>query len=287
MTKILIVDDNADIRDVIRLNLASEGYEILEAENGYEGLEVLKSFRPDIVILDVMMPKMNGLEVCKNIRDNLSIEATYIIMLSGKRGTGDRVSALDTGADSYLTKPFESEELKALIRVGLRTVEDRRQAMYDGLTELYNRYSFKKMLHKELISVERYGRALSLVMIDLDHFKHINDTYGHDTGDSALKDFAELLRDASRPCDLPCRWGGEEFVWLLPETGIEGAAAAAERLRMAVEDHRFKDIGSITASFGVSMAVDNDSAGAFCKRADEALYLAKAGGRNRVERVPG
>lgn len=283
MARILLVDDHSDIRDLLRLHLSMEGHEIQEAGNGREAVDIAGKDCPDVMILDVMMPEMNGFEALEHIRANPAYAAVYVIMLSAKGEIKDKVSGLDTGADAYLTKPFQPEELKAQVRAGLRTVENRRQAMYDGLTGLFNRRAFDDMLQRELASAERYGRPLSVVMIDLDHFKAVNDTYGHDAGDAVLKDLAELLRSASRPSDLPCRWGGEEFAWLLPETNLEGGVLAAERLRTAVEAHTFPEVEHLTASLGVTVASGTEMAEAFCKRADEALYLAKMNGRNRVE----
>ena len=283
MAKILIVDDSPDIRTLLRMQLQMDGHEVLEAENGNLGVKAAKEHGPDLVVLDVMMPEMDGLEACSLIRAEPACAAIYIIMLSAKNDTDDKVSGLDVGADSYIAKPFEPVELKAQIRAGLRTVENRRQAIYDALTGLFNRRSFDALMARELASQERYEHALSLVMIDLDHFKAVNDTHGHDAGDAALRDLAEILRNVCRPSDLPCRWGGEEFVWLMPETNLEGAAQAAERLRADIEAHTFEKAGTLTASLGVAQANNGESAEQVHKRADEALHRAKDGGRNRVE----
>ena len=283
MAKILIVDDSPDIRTVLTMQLRLDGHEVLEAENGSLGVKAATELGPDLVILDVMMPEMNGLDACRLICAEPACAAIYVIMLSAKGDTDDKVSGLDIGADSYMTKPFDPDELNAQIRAGLRTVENRRQAMYDTLTGLFNRRSFDDLMARELASLERSGSDLSLVMIDLDHFKAVNDTHGHDAGDGVLRDSAEILRNVCRPRDLPCRWGGEEFVWLMPETDLEGAAQAAERLRADIEAHSFEKVGTLTASLGVAQAKNGDSAEQVNKRADEALYRAKDGGRNRVE----
>jgi len=208
-------------------------------------------------------------------------------MLSAKTETADKVSALDTGADAYLTKPFEAEELKAQIRAVLRTAENRRQAIYDALTGLFNRRAFDDLVVRELSARERYGQELSLVAIDIDHFKAVNDTFGHDVGDDVLRDFAEILRKICRPSNLPCRcWGGEEFVLLLPETGLEGANRTAERPRLDIETNEFKAVGTLTASLGVAQVRHSKSADRLQKRADEALYEAKNNGRNYVKLSP-
>ncbi len=283
MTRILVVDDSADIRDVVKFHLNSEGYEVLEARNGREAVAAVAQHHPEIVILDVMMPEMDGLEACNLIRSDVSSAAIYVIMLSAKGETEDKVSGLDKGADAYLTKPFEPEELKAQVRAGLRTVADRRQAMYDGLTGLFNRRAFDDLLRRSLATVGRTGNPLALVIVDLDHFKAVNDTHGHDAGDAVLRDFADLLRSVCRPSDLPSRWGGEEFALLLPETGSEEGILVAERLRAAIESHAFPAAGKLTASLGIAVATEAEDVDAFWKRADEALYRAKEDGRNRVE----
>ncbi|PHS76722.1 MAG: diguanylate cyclase response regulator [Rhodospirillaceae bacterium] len=282
--KILIVDDDPDIRDLLNLQLALEDYDIIEAENGKAAIEKIISDKPQLMIIDIMMPVMDGYEACLKIRADPELAALYIIILSAKGEIKDKVSGLDTGADAYLSKPFNPEELKAQVRAGLRTAGDRHQAMYDALTNLFNRKSFNDLLLREVAMFKRDGQDLSMVMIDIDHFKNVNDSYGHDGGDKVLIDLAKVLRTVSRPRDLPCRWGGEEFAWLLPETNLEQATIAAERLRQAIQDHDFQGVSPQTVSLGVSMFRSGENDGeALCKRADKALYAAKQAGRNRVE----
>jgi len=284
MSKILIVDDDPDIRDLLNLQLALEDYDIIEAENGQEAIEKIISEKPQLMIIDIMMPVMDGYEACLKIRADPELAALYIIILSAKGEIKDKVSGLDTGADAYLSKPFNPEELKAQVRAGLRTAGDRHQAMYDALTNLFNRKSFNDLLQREVATFKRDGHDLSMVMIDIDHFKNVNDSYGHTVGDKVLVELAEVLHRVSRPRDLPCRWGGEEFAWLLPETNLEQATIAAERLRQAIQDHDFQEASPLTVSLGVSMIRSGEDDGAaLCKRADEALYAAKQGGRNRTE----
>ena len=283
MAKILIVDDNTAIRDVIKIHLMMAGHEVIEAENGRQGVEMATEHQPDLVILDVMMPEMDGMEACSQIRTDPACAAVYVIMLSARGETSDKVDGLNTGADAYLTKPFEPDELIAQVNAGLRTAEDRRQAMYDLLTGLFNRRAFDDLMHRELSLRDRHGHGLSMVMIDLDHFKAVNDTYGHHAGDAVLRELADILREVCRPSDLPCRWGGEEFACLLPQTDLENALKVGERLRAAIEAHDFPEVGKVTASLGISQAGPEENEESFCKRADEALYRAKEGGRNRIE----
>jgi len=282
MPKVLVVDDDPLAREVATKLIGLEGHDIWEADGGESAIKMVAEVAPQIIILDVRMPGMDGLEVCRQLRADIKTAAIYIIMLSAKDKTDERIMGLDVGADAYLTKPYEAEELKAHIRVAERTVVDRHLAMHDSLTGLFNRRAFDELLSREVASCKRYGGTLSLVTIDLDHFKKVNDTYGHDVGDNVLKELADILRKVSRPSDLPCRWGGEEFSWLLPKTGIKGAMQAAERLRKEVESHSFAAIDKQTASLGVAEFRSDENGEALCRRADLALYKAKETGRNKV-----
>jgi diguanylate cyclase (GGDEF)-like protein len=282
LTKILIVDDQEDIRDMTELHITRAGYECLLASNGKEALEVIEENTPEVIILDLMMPVMDGVETCRRVRNSGRFSTTYIIMLSARSETNDKVGSLDVGADAYLTKPFVPDELLAQIRAGLRTVEDRHSAMIDPLTGLYNRRSFDTFLKREKAEHDRYGKDFSLAFLDLDHFKAVNDEYGHDVGDSVLQELADLIRENARPSDLPCRWGGEEFAWLMPQTGLDSAKKAADRLRSAIAEYDFDTAGHLTASLGIALARRDEDLKDLIKRVDNALYLAKDSGRNRV-----
>lgn len=265
------------------MHLTLDGHEVIEADMGIKGLELIKSEKPEVVVLDVMMPEMDGLEVCQHIRGDPATSHLYVIMLSAKDQSIDKVSGLDTGADAYMTKPFEPDELKAQVRAGLRIVKGRLDALIDPLTGLFNRRAFNKFLERELALQSRYDLELSMAMIDLDHFKGVNDTHGHDAGDDVLREVSGLLQDICRSTDLPCRWGGEEFVWLMPKTNEEGALVATERLRKLVEAQDFQQAGKLTVSIGLTEARKDESPESLCKRADQALYQAKEGGRNQVK----
>ncbi|MFK5971489.1 MAG: diguanylate cyclase [Candidatus Marithrix sp.] len=280
MEKILIVDDNNSLRKMLRLNLVKAKYETFEAENGTTALKQVKNCIPDVILLDVMMPGMTGFEVCKELRNNPKNSVIYIIMLTAMADSSDKITGLDIGADDYLIKPFEIEELLARIRVGIRSCQDKRHAIMDTLTQLYNRHFFDVHLIKEINRALRYQRKLSLIMLDIDHFKQVNDTYGHDVGDLVLTELAIILNDHCRQSDIPIRWGGEEFIILLPETDKQGAKKLAERIRCAIETYDFTIAGHQTASFGVAILVDDYQT--LIKRADEALYKAKENGRNIV-----
>ena len=281
--RVLIVDDNDGVRRMIRTHLDIAGeYEVLEAGNGEECLQIAQESKPDVILLDIMMPVMDGMEACRKLRDDPTTAAIYIIMLTAKAKVEDRVEGLDTGADDYLAKPFAPDELLARIRRGNTIVDDRRVALFDPLTGLYNRRSFDSFFEKELARSNRYGSLLSVVLVDIDHFKNVNDTYGHPVGDEVLKALAQVLQDSLRTSDFACRWGGEEFALLMPETDLDAARDKAEVIRKAVEDFSFPGAGHLTASFGVSYPEKNEAASEFFERVDRALYKAKDEGRNQV-----
>jgi len=282
LTCVLVVDDDLEIREFLGLHIEAAGYECLKAENGEKALETIDKHTPDIVILDLMMPMMDGVKTCRRIRNSGRHSTIYIIVLSAKSETIDKVDGLDTGADAYLTKPVSPDELLAQIRAGMRTVGARHSAMVDPLTDLFNRRSFDAFLNREKAEHDRYGKGFSLAFLDVDHFKQVNDKYGHDVGDQVLVDLADLIRINARPSDLPCRWGGEEFAWLMPKTDLESARVAADRLRIAIAKHSFGQIGSLTASIGIARARRDEALTDLLKRADDALYAAKKSGRNRV-----
>jgi diguanylate cyclase (GGDEF)-like protein len=281
--KVLIVDDNAGVRRMIRTHLdIAGGYEAHEAENGEQCLKMAAEVRPDVILLDIMMPVMDGMEACRRLRDDPFTASIYIIMLTAKAKVEDRVEGLDTGADDYLAKPFAPDELLARIRRGSKIVDDRRIALFDQLTGLYNRRSFDSFFEKELARSNRYDSHLSVILVDIDHFKNVNDTYGHPVGDEVLKELAQILQNSIRSSDFACRWGGEEFVILMPETNLEAAKEKAESVRQVVADFLFSKVGHLTVSFGVSYPDKGEFAKDFFERVDRALYKAKDEGRNRV-----
>lgn len=280
MGKILIVDDHPKTRGMLRRHLARAGYDILEVENGKLALEEIRKNLPDIVLLDVMMPGITGFEVCQQLLNMPQHNLTYIIMLSAVSSSEQKVEGLDKGADDYVTKPFDVEELLARIRVGIRTVKKKRDAVIDPLTNLYNRSFFNKCLKREVDRIQRYQRQLSLIVGDIDHFKQVNDTYGHLVGDMVLIEVSNIIKQHCRQSDLPVRWGGEEFAILLPETELTGSVIVAERIRTAIEQHLFETVKHVTISFGVSTFLSSEQD--LLQRADLALYEAKGKGRNQV-----
>lgn len=287
--RVLVVDDSESIRTLLTTHLTLAEYDVTEATDGREGLEILaRDPPPDVVILDWMMPEMEGPEIARRIRASGN-EVSYVIMLTAKTATKDQIIGLRTGVDLYLTKPFEPEVLMVQVSLGVEQSQRRREAesnkrlaLHDKLTGLGNRRAFDEALVSEASRAQRAGQPLTLVMVDLDHFKAVNDTYGHQVGDAVLADLGKIIRQVCRKSDRPFRYGGEEFAILLPETGREGGLALAEKLRHAVEAHEFDQVGHKSASLGVALLGPTEEETACVARADAALYQSKKNGRNRV-----
>jgi two-component system cell cycle response regulator len=298
--KILIADDSIVSRHLLEATLRKWGYEVMVACDGAEALELLqRQDAPALIILDWMMPGMTGVEVCRRIRQRDSEPYTYILLLTSKSQKEDLIEGMDAGADDYITKPFDQNELQVRLRAGTRLVdlqaqllkarEDlREQATRDSLTRLWNRSSILGELDRELARSERDSRPLGVVIVDLDHFKHINDTYGHLAGDAVLREAARRMQNGIRQYDSIGRYGGEEFLILFPGCSQEESFSQADRLRkqlaqaeMSVNDSSLR----VTASFGVVTAMPSESwtQEALIRKADEALYIAKKSGRNRVQ----
>jgi two-component system cell cycle response regulator len=301
---ILVADDEPINRSLIQRRLERAGYRVITAQNGREAVDRARSERPDLVILDVMMPVMDGLEACQLIKSDDAIRDTPVIFLSARDETDVKVSGLSLGANDYISKPFKAEELLARVYVALRLKHERDQlrkraeeavaradvaqerAMTDALTGLLNRYGLQHILSREMSETRRYNRPLSCLMIDLDYFKSVNDQQGHAAGDVALQQVATVLTENVRGSDVVFRYGGEEFLVLLPETDLEGAISLAEKIRQATHSRSFGDgerVFSLTLSAGAATLWDNESGNDMIARADMALYQAKEQGRNRVE----
>jgi two-component system cell cycle response regulator len=298
--KILIADDSIVSRHLLEATLRKWGYEVMVACDGAEALELLqREDAPALIILDWMMPGMTGVEVCRRIRQRDGEPYTYILLLTSKSQKEDLIEGMEAGADDYITKPFDQNELQVRLRAGIRLVdlqtqllkarEDLRdQATRDSLTRLWNRSSILTELGRELARAGREARPLGVVIVDLDHFKHINDTYGHLAGDEVLREAARRMQNSIRQYDSIGRYGGEEFLILFPGCNETESYAQADRLRrqlslteMSVNDSSVR----VTASFGVTTALlgENWTEEELIRTADEALYVAKKSGRNRVE----
>jgi diguanylate cyclase (GGDEF)-like protein len=301
--RILIVDDHEDNVEVLRARLEARGYACDSASDGEEALRKVEEAPPDLILLDVMMPRVDGHEVARRVKGNRELPFIPIIMQTALDSVESKVEGLGAGADDYITKPINFAELEARVRSMLRikalqdaleaaNAELRRMAITDGLTGLYNRRHMEERLREMFEHSARLHEPLSCVMFDLDHFKSVNDTYGHQVGDEVLKQLARILRHAARDIDRVGRYGGEEFIVLLPGTVLDAAVTFAERARQEVENHLFTFEGGTlrrTLSCGVAgwphpRITHRD---ALLKAADDALYVAKALGRNRVVRFDG
>jgi two-component system, cell cycle response regulator len=297
--RILIADDEPVSRRVLQGLLVKWGYEVVVVADGYASWEYLKEVdAPRMALLDWMMPGLNGVDVCRKLRATRPQPYTYMLLLTAKDAKESVVEGLESGADDYLTKPFHPQELKARLRVGLRLLEledtlvQAREAMrfkatHDVLTEVWNRGAILEMLEREVVRSRREGASLGVVIGDLDHFKSVNDTYGHLAGDSVLREVSKRMLASVRSYDMIGRYGGEEFLLLLPGCNREVTADKAEQLRTAVAQRPIDTMGGslqITMSLG-GVAVANwpaDSANQILQMADAALYHAKEEGRNRV-----
>lgn len=299
---ILVAEDNPVSRKLLEKTLSKAGYEVVSAKDGREALELFGERFFPIVLTDWMMPEMTGPDLCRALRARSGNGYVFMILLTAKDSKEDIVEGLEAGADDYLTKPFNRSELMARLKTGARILELERSlkkandeirvlSITDALTGAYNRGYLTERLPQEIKRAWRYGHDLSVVLGDIDRFKKVNDTYGHQAGDAVLKSFARILMDSVRNgVDWVSRYGGEEFLVVLPETPLKGAVLVAERLRTSVAAATIKTPEGalrITASFGVTgfssgtpdPRVSPDSV---IKMADDKLYQAKEDGRNTV-----
>jgi len=299
--KVLVADDELVSLRLIEASLKRWGYDVVTAADGIEALAILNGpDRPNLAVLDWMMPGLNGVDICRELRLHKSeAEYTYVVMLTAKRTKDDVIQGLEAGADDYLTKPFHPQELRVRLRTGRRILylleqlvaareALRDQATHDVLTQLWNRVAVMEILNNELARAEREESSVGVLLLDVDHFKSVNDTYGHRVGDDVLREIAEAMRSTTRPYDAVGRYGGEEFLIVLPGCDQVNAISHAERLRKAVSGVSVATPqGEIrrTASLGVTVGgygIESDPA-VLIKAADAALYRAKAAGRDRVE----
>jgi two-component system, cell cycle response regulator len=298
--KVLIIDDSPVSRKLVELPLAKKQYKLIFAKTGQESTKLFEEQRPDLVILDWGMPNLSGEEMCRRIRASSRDSYCYIIVMPGGTGSDCLVAALNAGADDYLTKPFHRGELMARVAVGIRSIELHRQlktktmlmerlALTDALTGLPNRRAIETWAAGQLSGAARHKFSCWVVVADLDHFKQVNDTFGHDAGDAVLQRFSKILKANTRTSDLCGRLGGEEFLLVLTYAAKHDALAVVERIRTELDRTPFTFGGCtvrVTASFGLAGFEGHQKPSIFSKLqalADEALYAAKRAGRNRVE----
>lgn len=299
--RILIADDSIVSRHLLDATLRKWGYEVVVACDGIEAWNYLQAEdAPKLAILDWVMPGLTGPEVCRRVREKAHDKDayTYILLLTSKSLREDLIEGMESGADDYITKPFDQHELKVRLRAGTRIIdlqrelvaareELREQATKDFLTRIWNRSSILDIFQRELSRGTRENRPVGLVLADLDHFKSVNDTYGHFAGDAVLREFARRMQSATRPYDAVGRYGGEEFLIILPGCDANCTGNQAERMRAALANEAMSINDQphvVTCSFGATTwrPGTEPSAEALIRVADNALYLAKGQGRDRV-----
>ena len=301
--KILLVEDDKVQGLTTKQYLESCGYAVTWVEDGKSAIKTVKTQDIDLVVLDLILPDMSGNEVCRWLKLNQDTRGIPIIMLTAKGSTSDKVASLTAGADDHLTKPFNEPELNARIYACLRTksLQDElrkknRQledlltkleilAITDSLTQIYNRRYFESVIEKEFENTLRYKTPASCMMIDVDHFKSVNDDFGHKTGDTVLKEIASIIKNNLRKVDVVARWGGEEFIAILPRTTKEDTLIAANRILKTISENKFEGINRpVTVSIGIASIPDEsiNNAEKLIHKADTAMYEAKKQGRNRV-----
>ena len=295
--KILLVDDTPANLDILGHILQRNGLVVSAVPNGKIALDVVLKNKPDLILLDIMMPEMDGYEVCKRLKEKEETQEIPVIFISAMTDVKDIVKGFKMGGVDYIVKPFREEEVLARIRTQLsiqKLLHEKNELIskldslsrIDPLTGLSNRRDMMEKLENEQSRFERYGKSFSVIMCDIDHFKKVNDQYGHDFGDYVLGEVAKLLKKQIREIDKLSRWGGEEFLIVLPETNFPGAVSVAEKMRQSIESYSFEFGGEtlkISMSFGVSC---HGNAGVklddLLKKADHFLYKAKNQGRNTV-----
>ena len=297
---ILVVDDAPTNLQVLSGMLKDRGYKARPVRNGMLALQAARRDPPDLILLDINMPEMNGYEVCEHLKADDNLKGIPVIFISALTEQLDKVKAFAIGGVDYLTKPFQMEELHARVETHLKLrrlqfeLEEANErlananvrlevlAVSDGLTGLKNRRAFQEKLQEEVGRAARYSVPLSLLLLDVDHFKQFNDTFGHPAGDGVLRDVARVLGENSRTTDFVARYGGEEFVILLPNTAQQGSVLVAERVRVAVEQRDWRE-RPISVSIGVAtLATVNGDGMVLVQEADAALYRSKKNGRNCV-----
>lgn len=296
--KILVAEDDPMFRKILQSWLQRWGYQVVLAEDGARAWTILQQEKPpELLILDWVMPEIDGIELCRRIRQQQRQPQPYILLVTAKDDRQDVVRGLDAGADDYLTKPFDNNEFRARLRVGRRTLdlqtslikareELQFQATHDLLTGIWNRSAVLDLLNRELERSARSAITTAVLMLDVDHFKRVNDTYGHLTGDVVLKEIAHRISRVVRVYDLVGRYGGEEFLVVLPNCNRDQVSDSAERIRAVIDSGPILAPGSelrVTISVGATVATPGSgSPTQILAVADAALYRAKNNGRNCV-----
>ncbi len=288
-SRVLLVEDDAAVRTMVVEFLQKRNYEIYEAANGLDGLQIATMEKPDVILVDIIMPGMNGLDLIKNIRKNPGTMLIPVIVVTAVNDLETKINVFRAGGDGLLIKPFDLQELDVRIERAIQISQNFMKLTYvDALTNVFNRRLFDDRLPTEINRTKRYNHELSLVMIDIDYFKKFNDTYGHRAGDFVLSSLAQYVKRSLRTQDFVCRYGGEEFIVIMPMTQSKDAAMVMSRIRADLQDRSFyspfdhRDF-NIQISVGVAQfPADADDADSLTRAADDALYEAKETGRNKV-----
>lgn len=298
MLRLLIADDDPVSRKLVEKQGRNLDFKVFAAENGKEAMDTFKTKKINVAILDWMMPEMTGIEVCEQIRKGKTKEYQYIILLTSRNNPQDIIKGLNIGADDYITKPFDLKELEARLNIGRRIMNLQKDllraqqklykiSIHDNLTNLNNRKEILRNLEEKFNQSKREGQFLGIIMLDIDHFKKINDHYGHQTGDMVLTEMAKRLKTGLRPYDKVGRYGGEEFLIVLPNCNQDTTRKIAERIRREIAKKGFasnKGKLKVTISMGCTVTGQSEktTVEALINRSDIALYKAKSNGRNRV-----
>ena len=312
---IIIIDDKPENIKLLRKILQNSDYFVRAMTDPALALESISAQLPDLILLDISMPEMSGFEVCRILKETPKTAAIPIIFISAKIELKDKIEAFSLGGVDYITKPFheievlarsgahldlarsrnilQAKNLELTREISLRRAAEKEQrrliqelgrvAVTDRLTGLYNRVKLDETMTGEYDRAQRNGNPFAMILLDIDHFKKINDNHGHPAGDAVLIKLAQILTHTIRKTDIVGRWGGEEFLIISPETDGPGAANLAGKLRLSIESNVFPTVGRVTASFGVASYQQRDTITRMIERTDQALYAAKEKGRNRVE----
>ena len=290
--KVLVVDDSKFNVAIMKNILETEGYSVYSTYNSNNVLQIAKSIIPDVILLDVVMPEIDGFEVCNLLKSNFTTKDIPIIMITSRTESTDVKKALELGAFDYVKKPIDEVEVMARIQSAIRFSEYQEKlkemAMKDGLTGLYNHTLIIELFQKEFEKKQNNNECISFIMLDIDHFKNINDTFGHPFGDRILKELSNILITSISSSDIIGRYGGEEFTIVSSENSVEALYNLCEKIRKNVEEKEFRagdKVIKITVSLGAFFknSENNIANTEVIKKADEALYRAKESGRNRVE----
>ena len=296
--QVLMVDDTPSNLDILGHILKHVGLNVSVATNGTIALKIINEDKPDLVLLDIMMPDISGYDVCRKLKESDDTKDIPVIFITAMAQTEDLIEGFEVGGADYVVKPFEEREVLARIgsQLSLRKIAYEKEELIrkqdslsriGPLTKLSNRRDILGKLEYEQAKYERFGKDFSIILGDIDFFKKINDQFGHDAGDCVLKVIADILKSSIRKIDHVARWGGEEFLVVLTETNLSGAARVAEKIKITIEKHKYefyKNPAHVTMSFGVAWhAGKNGKIDGHIKTADKLLYKAKENGRNQVQ----